>query len=159
MIYILAVQTTSFAMITICRLNRTWAGLATQDKAFHDTDSSNAGSSVGTVIGYGLDDRGSRVRFRAGDENFLFSTGSKLALGHTQPPIQWVSGPGHEADHSLLVPKLRMRGAIPPPPTRLHWVVISEAQGQFLLYYINYRDYLTLYRIWYGDYVKVKKLR
>jgi hypothetical protein len=27
-------------------------------------------SSVGTALGYGLDDRGSRVRFPAGDGNF-----------------------------------------------------------------------------------------
>jgi hypothetical protein len=39
---------------------------------------------------------------------FLFTTMSRLALGLTQPPIQWVSGeislgvkrPGREADHS-----------------------------------------------------------
>jgi hypothetical protein len=39
---------------------------------------------------------------------FLFTTVSRTALGHTQPPIQWVLGalslgvkrPGREADHS-----------------------------------------------------------
>jgi hypothetical protein len=39
---------------------------------------------------------------------FLFTTASITALGHTQPPIQWVPGalslgvkrPGREADHS-----------------------------------------------------------
>jgi hypothetical protein len=54
-------------------------------------------SSVGIVLGYGLDDRGS-----------LFITASRTALEPTQPPIQWVpggsfsgvKGPGHEADHS-----------------------------------------------------------
>jgi hypothetical protein len=59
------------------------------------------------VIGYGLDDRGSRVRFPAGARNF-FTTASRTALGTTQPPIQWVPGalslgvkrPGREADHS-----------------------------------------------------------
>jgi hypothetical protein len=41
-------------------------------------------------------------------KNFLFSMSSKLALGPTQPPIQWVTGtlspevrqPGREGDHS-----------------------------------------------------------
>jgi hypothetical protein len=43
-----------------------------------------------------------------GVKNFLFSTSSRLALGSTQPPIQWVLGAlspevkwlGCEADHS-----------------------------------------------------------
>jgi hypothetical protein len=41
---------------------------------------------------------------------FLFTTMSRMALGPTQPPIQWIPGafslgvklPGHEADHSPL---------------------------------------------------------
>jgi hypothetical protein len=45
---------------------------------------------------------------RQGLGNFLFTTASRPALGHTQPPIQWVSEvlslgvkrPGREADHS-----------------------------------------------------------
>jgi hypothetical protein len=65
-------------------------------------------SSVGIALGYGLDDRGSRVRFPAGDGNFLFTTAFGMALGPTQPPIQWVPGalslgvkwPGCETDHS-----------------------------------------------------------
>jgi hypothetical protein len=55
-------------------------------------------SSVGIALGYGLDDRGSRVRFLA----------SRTVLVSTQPAIQWVLGalslgvkrPGREADHS-----------------------------------------------------------
>jgi hypothetical protein len=51
------------------------------------------------VLGYGLDDRGSRV---------LFTTASRTVLGPIHPPIQWVTGafslgvkrPGREADHS-----------------------------------------------------------
>jgi hypothetical protein len=62
------------------------------------------------ALGYGLDDRGSRVRFPVGVEIFLFTTPSRTALGPTQPPIQWVSGAlslgvkrqGREADHSPL---------------------------------------------------------
>jgi hypothetical protein len=66
-------------------------------------------SSVGIGLGYGLDDRGSSVRFPAGAGNFLFTTAvSRTALEPTQPPIQWVletlslevKGPGREADHS-----------------------------------------------------------
>jgi hypothetical protein len=65
-------------------------------------------SSVGIALGYGLDDRGSRVRFPAGLGIFLFTTASRTALGPTQPPIQWIPGalslgvkwPGGEADHS-----------------------------------------------------------
>jgi hypothetical protein len=51
----------------------------------------------------------------------FFSTASRPALRPTQPPIQWVSGalsprvkrPGRKTD--LLVQRLEMRGAIPPP--------------------------------------------
>jgi hypothetical protein len=82
----------------------------------------------GTIRVLGFDSwRGLRI--------FLFTTASRMALGPTQPPIQWVRGalslgvklPGREADHS------------PPssdevkecvelylhPPIRLHGVVLS----------------------------------
>jgi hypothetical protein len=66
-------------------------------------------SSVGIALGYGLDDRGSRFDSKRGLGIFLFTTASRMALGPTQPPIQWVSGalslgvkrPEREADHSL----------------------------------------------------------
>jgi hypothetical protein len=66
-------------------------------------------SSVGIALGYKLDDRGSRFRFPAGTENFLFTTVSRTALGPTQPPIQCVPGAlslrvkrsGCESDHSI----------------------------------------------------------
>jgi hypothetical protein len=66
-------------------------------------------SSVGIALGYGLDDRDSRVRFPAGGLGiFYFTTASRPALVPTQPPIQWVPGalslevkrPMREADHS-----------------------------------------------------------
>jgi hypothetical protein len=44
--------------------------------------------SVGIALGYGLDDKGSRVRFPGGVGIFLFITVSRTALGPTQPPIQ-----------------------------------------------------------------------
>jgi hypothetical protein len=65
-------------------------------------------SSVGIALGYGLDDRGSRVRFPAEAVIFLLTAASRTALGPTQPPIQGVPGalslgvkrPEREADHS-----------------------------------------------------------
>jgi hypothetical protein len=64
-------------------------------------------SSVGITTGYGLDDLMIGVRFQAGLGIFVFIAVSRLALGPTQPPIQWVPGalslgvmrPGREADH------------------------------------------------------------
>jgi hypothetical protein len=64
--------------------------------------------SVGIALGYGLDDRGSRVRFLAGAGNFSLHHRIQNGSGPTQPPIQWVpvalslglKRPGREADHS-----------------------------------------------------------
>jgi len=59
--------------------------------------------------------------------NFLFTTTvSRPALGPTQPPIQVVPGaltPGVRlTSHIHLVPRLRMRGAVPAlPHTSLRW--------------------------------------
>jgi hypothetical protein len=50
----------------------------------------NRDSSVGIALGYGLDDRS--YYFRRGLGIFLFTTVSRTALGHTQPPIQGVPG-------------------------------------------------------------------
>jgi hypothetical protein len=63
---------------------------------------------VGIATGYGLDDRGVRVRDPVGSRIFLFFTSSRPALGSTQPPIQWVPGalfpgikwPGRESNRS-----------------------------------------------------------
>jgi hypothetical protein len=65
-------------------------------------------SSVGIALGYGLDDRGSRVRFPAGPGNFSLHHRLRNGSKAHPPPIQWVSGalslglkrPGREADHS-----------------------------------------------------------
>jgi hypothetical protein len=65
-------------------------------------------SSVCIALGYGLDERGSRVRFPAGAGNFSLHHRSRMALGPIQPPIKWVPGffslrvkrLGREADHS-----------------------------------------------------------
>jgi hypothetical protein len=63
-------------------------------------------SSVGIALSYGLDDRGSRVRFPAGAGNF--SLRHRVQNGSGAHPIQWVPGAlslevkrlGREADHS-----------------------------------------------------------
>jgi hypothetical protein len=91
-------------------------------------------SSVGIALGYGLDDRDSRVRFPAGVGIFLFTTASRTALGPTQPPIQWVPGA-----LSLEVKRSERADHVPPSsaevkecvelclhfPIRLHGVVFS----------------------------------
>jgi hypothetical protein len=67
---------------------------------------------------------------------FLFTTMSRTALGHTQPPIQWVPGalslevkrPGREADHSpLSSAKVNERSYsyTSTPPIHLHGMVLS----------------------------------
>jgi hypothetical protein len=101
------------------------------------------------ALGYGLDDRGSRVRFPAGLKIFPFTIASRTVLEPTQPSIQWVPWalslgvklPEREADH--LPPssaevkewvELYLHSPIP-----LHSVVFSqkkkkkEAQGQLWL--------------------------
>jgi hypothetical protein len=42
------------------------------------------------ALGYGLDDQGFESRQELGI--FLITTASRLTLGPTQPPIQWVHG-------------------------------------------------------------------
>jgi hypothetical protein len=84
---------------------------------------------------------GSKVRFPTGAGNF-FIFSSRTALGLTQPLIQWVTGalslgvnrPGREADNSPfhLVPRSRMRGAIPLLPNTPSWrgAQLKKAHGQ-----------------------------
>jgi hypothetical protein len=65
-------------------------------------------SSVGIALGYGLEDRGSRVDSWQGLGIFLFTTASRTSLEPTQPRIQGVPGslslgvkrPDRETDHS-----------------------------------------------------------
>jgi hypothetical protein len=67
-----------------------------------------ANSSVGTALGYGLDDRGSRFRFPAGAGNF--SLHHRVQIGSRAHPASYPVGtrgffpgvkrPGREADHS-----------------------------------------------------------
>jgi hypothetical protein len=92
-------------------------------------------SSVGIALGYGLDDRGSRVRFPGELGIFLFTTASRTAPGPTQPPIRWMLGalsvgvkrPGCEADHlSPSTAKFKNEWSCTSTPTiRLHGVGLS----------------------------------
>jgi hypothetical protein len=90
----------------------------------------SADSSVGIALGYGMDDRGSRVPFPAGLGIFLFTTASRTALGPTQPPIQWVPGalslgvkrPGRKADHSPpSSAEVKYAWSLPPLPNTSSW--------------------------------------
>jgi hypothetical protein len=74
-------------------------------------------------LGYELDDRGVGVLFSVRTRDFVFSITSRLALGPTQTPIQWVPGAVspevkrlvHEADHSLLSSAEAKNGGTIPP--------------------------------------------
>jgi hypothetical protein len=65
---------------------------------------------------------------------FPFSMVSRLALGPTQPPLQWVLGayslgvkwPGCEADHSHLVLKSRMMKLYIHSPILLLGIVLNQ---------------------------------
>jgi hypothetical protein len=92
-------------------------------------------SSFSIALGYGLDDRGSRVRFPVGDGNFSLhhhvQNGSRahpasypMDTRGSFPGVEW---PGHEADHSP-PSSAKVKNAwsyTSTPPIRLHGVVLS----------------------------------
>jgi hypothetical protein len=86
---------------------------------------------------------------------FLFTISSRSALGPTPLPIQWVPGalslgverPGREDDHSHhLVPRSRMRGAIPPLPqyTLMAWCSAKKGTVTALPLFYRYLSYTTV---------------
>jgi hypothetical protein len=88
--------------------------------------------SVGTATDYSLD---GWFRFRQGQQYFLFSKTSRLALGPTQPPIQWVPGviyprvkqQRREAGHSPPSSTEVKNGGVilPPPSICLHGIMLN----------------------------------
>jgi hypothetical protein len=82
---------------------------------------------AGIAMGYGLESQG---LIASRGKIFLLSIASKLALGHTQPPIKWVPQAisprikwlGCEADHSFPSnAKFKNGGAISPLPNTSSW--------------------------------------
>jgi hypothetical protein len=84
-----------------------------------------------------------RFDSRRGLGILLFTTASKTALGPTQPPIQWVPGARSLAvkltTHLHLVPRSRMRGAIPPLPNTSLWRGTYLSTGTLLYLYSSRR--------------------
>jgi hypothetical protein len=64
------------------------------DSSFHNIPSfdKSRDSSVGIALGYGLDDRGSRIRFPAGDENF--SLHHRVQNGSGAHPVSYPMSTG-----------------------------------------------------------------
>jgi hypothetical protein len=84
------------------------------------------------ALGYGPDD--GEFKSQQGLGIFLLTTASGPALGHTQPPIQWVPAalslgikrPGSEADHSPSITEVNNAwSCTSTPPIRLQGVVLS----------------------------------
>jgi hypothetical protein len=87
-------------------------------------------SSVPVAVAYGLDNRGTGVRFSAEARDIFYSTASRPPLGPTQPPIQWVlealtprvKRRGREADHSpAFSAAVKDGGPIPTLPHKSSW--------------------------------------
>jgi hypothetical protein len=87
------------------------------------------------IVAVGLGDWRIGVWFPAGtDFSYLHSVQTGPGA---HPASFWmdtgIKQPGHEAGHlPHLVPKLRMRGAIPPLPVRLYGMVLTSSDGQLL---------------------------
>jgi hypothetical protein len=99
----------------------------------------------------------SRFDSRRGLGIFLFTTASRTALGLTQPRIQWVPGAlslgvkwlGREVDHIHLVPRSRIRGAIPILP---HYVFMAW-------FLVKHKDNFTFtFAYWIGGWVSLNEM-
>jgi hypothetical protein len=102
--------------------------------------------------GYGLDDRGCMVRFSSGAGNFSLhhrvQNGSEAYLVSypmgTGDFFPGVKRPGRVADHSIhLMPRSRMRGAIPPLP-QCYFVVWCLVKHREKFNFYLYLYHMTL---------------
>jgi len=83
----------------------------------------------------------------------LFATASRLALGLTKPPIQWISGakrPGREADHSpTSIVEVKGWVELPPLPQYVFMAWCSaKAQGRIYLFYFTFTNQSVPINTW-----------
>jgi hypothetical protein len=112
-------------------------GFATFSEFLLGTALSDPGSSASIMTKLRVGRAG--FDFRQRQWYFFFATASRLALGPTHSPIQWVSGaisPGREADHipPCTAEVKNVCGAIPPIPKYVLMV----------WYLVKHRDNCTL---------------
>jgi hypothetical protein len=102
-------------------------------------------SKVDIATGYGLDDWVVGVLCPGGSNNFHFCMLSRLVLGPSQPPTQWIQGalslgvkwPGMKlAIHHQLVPRTKKCGSCIHSPVRLHGVVFNQLSRGTLLQFV-----------------------
>jgi hypothetical protein len=116
-------------------------------------------SSAGIALGYGLDDRGSRVRFPAGAGNFSLHHRVQTGSG-AHPPFCPMdtrgSFSGRKAacgvkltTHLRLMPRSRMHGAISTLPNTSSWrgALLSTGTTLPLPFFLPYKT-LNLRMMW-----------
>jgi hypothetical protein len=80
---------------------------------------------VSVALGYGLDDRMIRVPFPEGAGNFCFRHRVQTGSGAHTASYQMGTGGKAAGVHLHLVQRSGMCEAVPPPPVRLHGIVLS----------------------------------
>jgi hypothetical protein len=110
-------------------------------------------SSVGIALGYGLDNRGSRVRFPAGAGNFSLHHRIQNGSGAYPASYQWVPGalslgikrPGREADHS------------PPSSAEVKnaWSYNSTPKYVFMAWCLVKRRYNFTFSVYHDHHLRV----